>query len=315
MEKMNLPGAMMVRLADDMHTIISEPVCVANGVDTASGTSYEDHPFFEAASIRQFGEWYYFVYSSLQGNELCYGISRTPEGPFTFKGVIVSNGDMGYLGNDLPVNYMGNNHGGLVKIKDIYYIFGHRHTHGTQYSRQGTAEEVEILSDGTIPQVEVTSCGLNGGPLPAKGRYFSCIACHLTGPDRSKVGNALMVAPGEKVLALPEDMPYITEESCPNGENGLKSYIYNLQQGAIVGFKYFAFDGTENHIAAELRGIGNVELRLDHPDGAIAANFDIKSTKEKWTKVEAVIESIKGNRSLYFYVKEGCVDFASFEIG
>ncbi len=63
MENIIFPGAMMVRLADDMHTIISDPVCVANGIDTAKGTGYEEHPFFEASSIRRIGDWYYFVYS------------------------------------------------------------------------------------------------------------------------------------------------------------------------------------------------------------------------------------------------------------
>ena len=117
-----------------MHTIISEPVCVANGIDTAKGTAYEAHPFFEASSIRHFGDWYYFVYSSLQGHELCYGMAKTPEGPFEYKGVIVSNGDIGYEGNTLPVNYTGNNHGGLVEVEGAYYIFWHRHTHGIAFS-------------------------------------------------------------------------------------------------------------------------------------------------------------------------------------
>lgn len=93
----------MVRLADDMHTIISDPVCVANGIDTAKGTGYEEHPFFEASSIRRIGDWYYFVYSSLQGHELCYGMARTSEGHFTYQGVIVSNGDLGYQGNELAI--------------------------------------------------------------------------------------------------------------------------------------------------------------------------------------------------------------------
>ena len=137
MEELDIPGAMMVKLSDDMHTIISEPVCVANGIDTAKGTAYEAHPFFEASSIRHFGDWYYFVYSSLQGHELCYGMAKTPEGPFEYKGVIVSNGDIGYEGNTLPVNYTGNNHGGLVEVEGAYYIFWHRHTHGTAFSRTG----------------------------------------------------------------------------------------------------------------------------------------------------------------------------------
>lgn len=128
MEDVVFPGSMMVKLAQDMHTIISEPKCVANGIDTAKGTAYEGHPFFEASSIRKIGKWYYFVYSSLQGNELCYGMADTPEGPFEYKGVIVSNGDLGYKGNTLAVNYTGNNHGGLEVIGDWVYIFWHRHT-------------------------------------------------------------------------------------------------------------------------------------------------------------------------------------------
>ena len=194
----------MVKLADDMHTIISEPVCVAEGIETAKGTDYEAHPFFEASSIRKFGEWYYFLYSSLQGHELCYGRARKPEGPFIYKGVIVSNGDLGYQENELAVAYTGNNHGGLVEINGKYYIFWHRHTHGTAYSRQGCADEIQILEDGTIPQIEITSCGLNNGPLPTGKTYSSYIACHLTEADRRKVGQVVMTGPGEPLPKLPK---------------------------------------------------------------------------------------------------------------
>lgn len=68
-----IPGGMGIRLADDMHTLIGEPFLCANGIETCQGTSYEAHPFFEASSIRHYGEWYYHIYSSLQEHELCYG--------------------------------------------------------------------------------------------------------------------------------------------------------------------------------------------------------------------------------------------------
>ncbi|MCD7885531.1 MAG: family 43 glycosylhydrolase [Lachnospiraceae bacterium] len=285
MESLEIPGSMMVRLADDMHTMISEPKCVANGCDTAKGTAYEAHPFFEASSIRKFGDWYYFVYSSLQGHELCYGMAKTPEGPFEYKGVIVSNGDIGLEGTPYPVNYTGNNHGGLVQILDKYYIFWHRHSHGTEFSRQGCADEVQILEDGTIPQIAITSCGLNGGPLQAKGHYETYIACHLTEADWSKVGHVISTGPEGGALVIPEERPYVTEEPlegaeaedtgsaakepmdacaetpshCPMGDaaagdnKGLKPYIYNLRKGAAAGFKSFAFDGTEREITLEVR--------------------------------------------------------------
>lgn len=337
MEDADYPGAMMVKLADDMHTIISEPVCVANGVDTAKGTGYEEHPFFEASSIRKIGAWYYFVYSSLQGHELCYGMAKKPEGPFEFKGVIVSNGDIGYQGNTLPVNYTGNNHGGLVvvpgrsktgvkeeNIQDGFsgdacaevYIFWHRHTHGTAFSRQGCADRVQILEDGTIPQIEITSCGLNEGELSAKGTYQTYIACHLTEDDRTKVGQVTMSMPGQPLPPLPEDMPYITEEADENSEHGLRPFIHNMRNGAVAGFKYFQFDGEEEEIRLVLRGRGIMEVLLDSPEGKKIGSVmvDACGEKESWTEVRSKLNYIEGTHALYFKTKEGILDFAEFAI-
>jgi len=35
------------------------------------------------------------------------------------------------------------------------------------------------MADGSIPQVEMTSCGPNGGPLDGKGEYPAYIACNI----------------------------------------------------------------------------------------------------------------------------------------
>lgn len=306
------PGAMMVRLADDMHTILSEPVCVANGIDTCKGTCFEAHPFFEASSIRKLRGRYYFVYSSLQGNELCYAVSDAPGGPFVYGGVIHSNGDLGYKGNTLPVTYTGNNHGGLVEIGGEVYIFGHRQTHGTGFSRQGVAEHVTVLPDGSIPQVEITSCGLNGGPLPAKGAYESYIACHLTERDRTKVGHVLEPGPGIDLSELPPEMPYITEEEDSSRGKGTKPYIANLREGAVAGFKYLSFDGTEAAVELELRGCGSVSLTLDAPDGPVAAR--LRHSSEGWVSTRAALAPTAGIHALYVTVTEGRVDFAAFSI-
>ena len=312
MEEKVIPGAQMVRLAGDMHTIISEPVCVANGVDTAKGTCFEGHPFFEASSIRKIGDLYYFVYSSLQGNELCYGVAETPAGPFEYKGVIVSNGDLDYEGNELAVNYTGNNHGGLVEIGEEVYIFWHRQTHGTGFCRQGCADRVYIRPDGTIPQIEITSCGLNRGPLPAKGTYQSYIACHLTERDRTRVGHVVEPGPGQSLPELPREMPYITEEENGAWEKGLKPYIANLREGAVAGFKYLAFQGDETEIALELRGTGTVQVLLDSPDGMAAA--ELRHDSREWTASKAALAKTSGVHAIYVKVISGQVDFAAFTI-
>ena len=132
-------------------------------------------------------------------------------------------------------------------MEGAYYIFWHRHTHGIAFSRQGCADRVVICEDGTIPQIEITSCGLNDGALPASGQYSAYIACHLTEGDREKVGQVIMAGPGEAVPELPEEMPYITEEVrnddavCDGAtltkEENLYPYICNMRKGALAGFK------------------------------------------------------------------------------
>lgn len=158
----------------------------------------------------------------------------------------------------------------------------------------------------------MTSCGLNGGPLPAKGVYKSYIACHITEKDREKMGDAVLGGPGGSLPELPEEMPYVTEETDENGEKGLKPYITNLRTGAVAGFKYFAFDGTESSIEIELRGKGTVEVLADAPDGEVKAVVSIES--DGWNKVSDKLDCAAGTHALYFRVKEGMIDFAEFEI-
>ena len=175
-------GAMATVLGPDMLTILEAPVIIAPSCEYSEGTGFEGHEFFEAPSMRKVGDTYYFVYSSIVMHELCYATSKNPTEGFKYGGVIVSNCDLHidtYKPKDMPMAYGANNHGSIVEIQDDWYIFYHRHTNGTWYSRQGCAEKLTILPDGSIPQVEITSCGLNGGPLQGKGEYPAHIACHL----------------------------------------------------------------------------------------------------------------------------------------
>ena len=161
----------------DMMTLKTQPEPLLPNVTNSAGTGFETHEFFEASSIRKIQGRYYLIYSSLTNHELCYAVSSRPDGDFRYGGVVISNCDL-FPGKDgKPLACFGNNHGGLEEINGKYYIFYHRETNRSICSRQGCAEEVKILPDGTIPQVEMTSCGLNGGPLKAEGSFPAGIAC------------------------------------------------------------------------------------------------------------------------------------------
>jgi len=106
----------------------------------------------------------------------------SPDGPFHYGGVLISNGDIGYKGRSEKdrVALTGNNHGSIVEVNGQWYLFYHRQTHKTTFSRQGCAEPITIRKDGKIDQVEMTSCGLNGKPLAPEGWYPAAIACNVT---------------------------------------------------------------------------------------------------------------------------------------
>ena len=146
-------GANCVELESDMITCKHKPVVVIPNYAHTDETGFEGHGFFEAASIRKIGDIYYFVYASQQINELCYATSYHPDRGFTYGGTLISNGDIGYQGitADHARNATANIHGGMVEIQGQWYIFYHRHTHGTQFSRQGCAEPLTIHADGSIP--------------------------------------------------------------------------------------------------------------------------------------------------------------------
>ena len=255
-------GAMATVLDKDMLTIIEEPVIIAPG-DCYSDVSepvktecpykqdsienwkgYKNHEFFEAPSIRKIGDTYYFVFSSAVMHELCYATSKNPTSGFEYKGVIVSNVDLhidSYKPADMPTAYGANNHGSIEKIGDDWYIFYHRQTNGNWYSRQGCAEKIIILEDGSIPQVEITSCGLNGGPLVSKGVYPAHIACHLfTDKPSMYVGTP--------------NQPRVTTDGRDGDE--VPSYVAEITKNTTIGFKYFDMKNVKQ-IKIKTRGYAN----------------------------------------------------------
>ena len=228
-DKDSINGAVMAVLEDDMLTVKEAPHHIIPY--KVKGTSFEAHPFFEGSSMRKIGDTYYFIYSSWQNHELCYATSKYPDRDFLFGGTVVSNGDVGYKGRTEKekTNMTGTTHGSIIEINGQWYVFYHRLTHKSDYSRQACAEKISIDKDGSIKQVEVTSCGLNSGPLEAKSgcRYPAVIACNITNGHMPHGSNSV----------------YQTE--FPNVTNiGEDRFIAEIEDGTLIGYKYFNFENV-----------------------------------------------------------------------
>ena len=301
-------GGTVVELEQDMLTIKGEPKVI---FPRQGPCAFLYHEFFEASSIRKDGNRYIFVYSSRHNHELCYAVSDQPDGGFTFGGTLVSQGDLFLDGNEderKGLNYLGNTHGGLLKLGKQWYVFYHRQTNRHSYSRQACAERLEQNLDGSFRQAEVTSCGLNSGPLAGTGRYPAYIACNLWSKDG--VGRYDCPSPRKKFAAH----PYFTQTGRDREGNG-DQYIASMRDGAVAGFKYFNIQGI-NAVSVELGGTAEGELLLsDTPDfQTTAARIPVVLVEDR-TELTAPCVLADGVRALYFkFHGAGSVDFHSFTL-
>lgn len=302
-------GAMCFEIStEDMLTVLTGPDYIGIASEKESiGTPYEGHAFLEASSMRKFGDTYYFIYSSLNSHELCYATSDNPRSGFQYGGVLVSNGDIGLPGvTDVKnaKNCTGNTHGSLIELNGKYYVFYHRHSNRKQSSRQAMAEEI-CFKDGKFYQAEMTSCGLNGGPLEGKGVYPSYIVCNLYG----KKGTRFL----SMIKHAKKGHPYLTQDG-KDREGGPDQYIANMCDGAVAGFKYFDLRETSK-ICVNIKGRATGKLEVfTQENGTPAAVIDVKPTNA----VKSFEENLKvpGERQALFFkfTGKGSFDFISFEL-
>ncbi len=296
-------GPHHMTLADDMMTITSKPVRVLplkrKGTPFETAGNFKGHGFFEGSSIRRINHRYYFIYSSLNNHELCYAVSEEPDRNFVYGGTIVSNGDVGYQGraDDDRLNITGTTHGSIECINGQWYVFYHRLTHKTDYSRQACAEKITIEPDGSIHQVEITSCGLNDGPLKGTGVYPAVICCNLT--------NGHMPHSSNKKQEV--QIPYI-------GSEGDERMVKDIRDHTMIGYKYFAFEGTSEVIlTVRGKGEGIFEVRTD-PDGPVLGHAAVQESAG-WKELVIPVSSLTGVKPLYLlYTGSGTADLLKLEL-
>lgn len=292
-------GAFFFTLEDDMLTVKRMPEILLSRDDCPDGAK-----FFEASSMRKIDGTYYFVYSA-RITGLHYCTSKYPDKNFVYRGRIHSSSDIGLNGYtaENPAYPEGNTHGGIVNIKGQYYIFDHRFSNGTSFCRQGVAEPIEIQKDGTIKQVEATSCGLNGGPFIGKGEYPVYIACNLI--DYTEY---------ETKEEKKKRKPFLTQ-SGEDRESGENQYLANFHDNCVVGFKYFELNELEN-ISIQVRGKakGKILISLKENTEHIAS-VDIDINCNDWVNISCDTEKTSGVNALFFrYFGDGVIEINSFEL-
>lgn len=292
--KPSILSCAVVELEEDMMTVKYEPKSVLDSKTTADkrGPLYH-HAFYEAPSIRKFRDTYYLTYSSGENNELCYATSKYPDRGFEYRGVLISNSDLGYKGNKKRLTAAGTIHGSVECINGNYYIFYHRCTHNTDFSRQACVEPIYMNDDGSFSQVEITTQGVSS-PLVAKGTFPASICCNLFNKNTKNVqGNG-----------HGQSQPNITHD-----ENG--QYVTAISNGTVIGYKYFMFN-LENTISVTTRNARGKMLVFTDLRKEPIAEIELSGENE-WKETIAPLDKVQGKHSLYFvYRGKGKLEFLSF---
>ena len=134
----------MAKLNTDMKSF-AEPVKELKLVDEKGNLFKESDNakrFFEAAWMHKYNGKYYFTYSTGDTHNICYAIGDSPNGPFTYKGVLLN-----------PVEGWTNHHS-IIEKDGKWWLFYHDvQLSGKTHLRNVKVTELRYNPDGTIQTI------------------------------------------------------------------------------------------------------------------------------------------------------------------
>jgi GH43 family beta-xylosidase len=135
----------VARLSDDMVSF-AEPlkdvvILDENGKPLTVGDN--NRRFFEASWMHKYNDTYYFSYSTGDTHFLVYATSKSPYGPFTYRGKLLE-----------PVQGWTNHHS-IVEYQGKWYLFYHdTQLSGKTNLRNVKVTELKYRDDGTIETID-----------------------------------------------------------------------------------------------------------------------------------------------------------------
>ncbi len=296
-----------------------------------------DFNFFEASSIRQVGNKYVMVFSGYSGKEyglgntnsaLRYAFGDSPLGPWRSGGVLVDSRGV-VLNEDgsklITTNAAHNTHGSLQEINGQWYVFYHRPPRGFGNARQAMVAPVKIEWDKK-PVAKGGVVKITGYDPYVKGNEWTAKAS-----DGNAYTGAEVTSEGFQIFGLAPYNYYSVGIACfmygPNANQYMQDNhdmwnnsmdLAGIQNGGIIGFKYFgfgglaqdtkgckAFEGTKKgdntHLYLNLtnsgKGAFKIHIKLDDPwkgqeIGVVA--IDEKVPANKATTVSILVPAVEG---------------------
>ena len=309
------------------------------------GQDPKDFNFFEASSIRQVGNKYVMVFSGYSGKEyglgntnsaLRYAFGDSPLGPWRSGGVLVDSRGV-VLNEDgsklITTNFGHNTHGSLQEINGQWYVFYHRPPRGFGNARQTMVAPVKITWDKK-PVAKGGVVKITGYDPYTKDNVWTAKAA-----DGNEYTGAEVTSEGFQIFGLPPYDYYSAGYACfvygPGANDWMQDNhdVWNnsmdlagIQNGGIIGFKYFgfgglaqdtkgckAFEGTKKGDNARLyvnltssgKGAFKIHVKLDDPwkgEEIGVINIDDKSPagqSRTFSTLVPAVEGLTGKHAIY----------------
>ena len=303
-----------------------------------------DFNFFEASSIRQVGNKYVMVFSGYSGKEyglgntnsaLRYAFGDSPLGPWRSGGVLVDSRGV-VLNKDgsrlIETNAAHNTHGSLQEINGQWYVFYHRPPRGFGNARQPMVAPVKITWDKK-PVAKGGVVKITGYDPYVKGNEWVAAAS-----NGNTYTGAEVTSEGFQIFGLPPYAYYSAGLACfmygPNSNQWMQDNhdVWNnsmdlagIQNGGIVGFKYFgfgglaqdtkgvkAFEGTKAgdnttlglNLTPSGKGAFKIHVKLDNPwkgqeIGVIDVPADAERKATTYYAAVPAVEGLTGKHAIY----------------
>ncbi|HSH93615.1 MAG TPA: family 43 glycosylhydrolase, partial [Roseimicrobium sp.] len=230
------------------------------------GTSYEEGPWL----YKHKNLYYLFFAAGPIPEHLAYSTGPTPEGPWTYGGVIMA-----------PPKNSFTIHAGVVDYKGKTYLVYHNGAlpGGDGFKRSVCIEELKFNPDGSVPLVPPT----NEGPAPVGtlDPYKRVEAETIAWSSGVKIEPSS--AGGQAVRNI-HDGDYIRVNNVNFGTTGARAFMASLSSTATG-------QGATG---------GKIEIRLGKLDGQLIGTLAVSGTGGEWKQQFTRISGASGIHDLFF---------------
>ncbi|KAF3384349.1 Arabinoxylan arabinofuranohydrolase [Penicillium rolfsii] len=264
------PGLWYVKLNQDMISYsgsVTQVQLTVGGFGNPNPGSSAVSSFDEAPWVYKRNGLYYMIFAGNCCSEnIRYSIGSSITGPWTYKGVIMPTQGTSFT-----------NHPGIIDFGGRSYFFYHNGAlpGGSGYTRSVAVEEFTYNSDGTIPQITMTTEGPRQiGTLDPYSRQEAETIAWSSGIDiESRSDGGLHVA-----FINSGDYIKVKGVAFGNGASGFSAQVASATNG------------------------GSIELRLDSKDGTVIGTCSVPATGgwQAWKTVNCSVKNAQSTHDLFF---------------